>query len=127
MTRTGKPRRRAAPPRSAGTGLSLTGLAVVVIAWGTWAGRLPMVAMPIAALLSLATFVVYWIDKRAAERGAWRTPENTLHLLALVGGWPGAWWAQTLLRHKSHKPSFLATYWVTAALNAGALFAWNLG
>ena len=51
--------------------------------------------------MSLVTFLVYAMDKSAARRGAGRTSETTLHLLALVGGWPGALLAQQWLRHKS--------------------------
>jgi len=45
-------------------------------------------------------------SKSAARKGAWRTQESTLHLLSLVGGWPGALVAQQKLRHKSKKQSF---------------------
>jgi len=38
------------------------------------------------------------MDKSAAQRNAWRTPEGTLHMLSLVGGWPGAMIAQQILR-----------------------------
>ncbi|WP_264673233.1 DUF1294 domain-containing protein [Marinobacter sp. ELB17] len=31
---------------------------------------------------------MYWIDKRAAKRGAQRTAENTLHLFERCCGWP---------------------------------------
>ena len=40
--------------------------------------------------LGVVTFVVYAVDKRAAGRHGRRVPENTLHLLAVAGGWPGA-------------------------------------
>ena len=66
---------------------------------------------------SLITFVCYAIDKSAAARGAWRTSENSLHLLALLGGWPGALCAQQWLRHKSSKAAFRSVFWVTVALN----------
>jgi uncharacterized membrane protein YsdA (DUF1294 family) len=55
--------------------------------------------------------------------GAWRTAENRLHVLALLGGWPGALIAQQVLRHKSRKASFRFTFWVTVVLNCVAL-AW---
>lgn len=71
--------------------------------------------------LSLATFVVYARDKAAARRLAWRTPERTLHLMALLGGWPGAWYAQRRLRHKSSKSSFRAVFRVTLIANLAAL------
>jgi uncharacterized membrane protein YsdA (DUF1294 family) len=44
-------------------------------------------------------------------------PEARLHLLALVGGWPGGLLAQQFLRHKSVKPSFRQAFWITVALN----------
>ncbi|WP_229614358.1 DUF1294 domain-containing protein, partial [Vibrio parahaemolyticus] len=35
-------------------------------------------------LMSIVTYVMYAIDKNAAQNGKWRTPENTLHLLSLL-------------------------------------------
>ncbi|MCC6200294.1 MAG: cold shock and DUF1294 domain-containing protein [Moraxellaceae bacterium] len=70
--------------------------------------------------MSLVTFVLYAMDKSAAKKGAYRTPENTLHMLALLGGWPGALYAQQLLRHKSSKQSFRVVFWITLALNVAA-------
>lgn len=67
--------------------------------------------------MSLATFIVYALDKRAARRGDWRVAENTLHGLALLCGWPGALLAQELLRHKSVKPAFRRVFWLMAAVN----------
>jgi uncharacterized membrane protein YsdA (DUF1294 family)/cold shock CspA family protein len=67
--------------------------------------------------LSLLTFVVYAVDKPAAQAQGWRTAESTLHLLALVGGWPGALLAQQWLRHKSSKREFRAVFWATVWLN----------
>lgn len=72
-------------------------------------------------VVSVITFAAYAADKAAAQQRGWRTPESTLHLLALVGGWPGALLAQQRLRHKSSKPSFRSTFWVTVVLNVGAL------
>lgn len=59
-------------------------------------------------------------DKSAAKRAAWRTPEKTLHWLALAGGWPGALLAQQLLGHKSAKAEFRRVFWLTVVLNVGA-------
>ena len=118
---------RTAPSRPAAPALLLMLGWAVLLGWESWAGRLPAMALPIALLLNLATFFMYWVDKHAAQTGQWRTPESTLHLLALLGGWPGAGWAQALLRHKSSKASFLAAYWATVALHclvlAGFLFS----
>lgn len=72
---------------------------------------------------SIVTFIAYASDKSKAQRDAWRTPESTLHSLALVGGWPGAAIAQQTLRHKSQKRDFRIVFWFTVVANCSAL-AW---
>jgi uncharacterized membrane protein YsdA (DUF1294 family) len=72
-------------------------------------------------LASLITFIIYLIDKSAAQAGRWRVPEKTLHTLALVGGWPGAWIAQRMFRHKTSKKEFQVVFWLTVVLNVGAV------
>jgi uncharacterized membrane protein YsdA (DUF1294 family)/cold shock CspA family protein len=67
--------------------------------------------------MSLATFIVYAGDKRAARLGQWRVAETTLHGLALACGWPGALLAQHLLRHKTGKVQFRRRFWLTVAGN----------
>lgn len=79
--------------------------------------RPPMWVGALYALASAVTFIVYAADKAAAARGAWRTSEGTLHLLSLVGGWPGALVAQQVLRHKSTKRAFRQVFWATVVLN----------
>jgi uncharacterized membrane protein YsdA (DUF1294 family) len=83
-----------------------------------------LVVLSAYALLSGLTFLIYAIDKNAARSQRRRVPENTLHLLALLGGWPGAWLAQQALRHKSSKRSFLWRFWLTVLVNCGALIAY---
>lgn len=70
---------------------------------------------------SIITYGCYSRDKTAAQNAAKRTPESTLHLMSLVGGWPGALIVQVLLRHKTRKPSFLVGYWFTVIVNCIAL------
>ncbi len=77
--------------------------------------------------LSIVTFHAYAIDKRAAKQERRRTPESTLHLLGLAGGWPGALLAQQLMRHKTAKSSFVAMFWLTVALNMAGFIAWQVG
>ncbi len=74
-------------------------------------------------LASFVTFCVYAIDKAAAKNDRGRIPENSLHLLELVGGWPGALVAQRLLRHKSIKFSYQIMYWLCVVGNI-LLLAW---
>ncbi|GAB6070763.1 cold shock and DUF1294 domain-containing protein [Thiomicrorhabdus hydrogeniphila] len=71
---------------------------------------------------SLLTFIVYWADKSAAQNGRWRTSENTLHILSLIGGWPGALMAQQKLRHKTQKQPFRSIFWLTVIANIAGLY-----
>lgn len=82
---------------------------------------LPSFVFGLSTFLSIFTFAVYAMDKSAARKGMWRTQEDTLHLFALFGGWPGALIAQKLLRHKSKKLSFQLIFWMTVIVNCAAL------
>ncbi len=116
--------RRAAPRRSSGPSrlpLVLAALFLVFVAFIGLTARVPLGLLGLYAGASLVTFIAYAIDKSAAQSGRWRTQESTLHLLALIGGWPGALIAQNRLRHKSRKGSFLLVFWVTVLLNCGGL------
>ncbi|MBC7724846.1 MAG: cold shock and DUF1294 domain-containing protein [Burkholderiaceae bacterium] len=73
------------------------------------------------AVLGLAAFVVYAVDKSAATGGRWRTREVTLLAVGLLGGWPGAVLAQQILRHKTRKLSFQVAFWISVILNVAAL------
>lgn len=86
-------------------------------------GKLPWVVMGWYALLSVITYVVYRSDKSAAVQREWRTSEQVLHGLSVVGGWPGALIAQRWLRHKSKKASFLLAFAMTVVVNL-AVLAW---
>lgn len=103
--------------------LLLVGYAAL-LGYGVWIARIPPIALGVLLLLSLLTFFVYGFDKNAAQAGRWRTAENTLHLLSLAGGWPGAWIAQRLFRHKVSKTSFMAVYWATVLAHMAAVGAW---
>jgi len=84
-------------------------------------GYLPLPVLVAYSVASAIAFVVYAFDKSAAKNDRRRTAENTLHLFALIGGWPGALIAQKVLRHKSKKESFLFIFWTTVILNCGVL------
>jgi uncharacterized membrane protein YsdA (DUF1294 family) len=88
-------------------------------------GWLPLAVPIVYGAASVTAAIVYAADKSAAQRNQWRTPERTLHLLALAGGWPGALIAQTVFRHKSRKASFRIVFWTTVALNCAALAWWT--
>lgn len=91
----------------------------------TLLGRIPLQIFGLYPVLSLVTYFAYALDKSAARKGAWRTKESTLHLLSLLGGWPGALLAQQKLRHKSSKQEFRVVFWVTVLVNC-SVFLWLL-
>tara|TARA_R110002111_G_scaffold133345_3_gene199188 strand:+ start:89 stop:355 length:267 start_codon:yes stop_codon:yes gene_type:complete len=73
------------------------------------------------ALINAATFLTYTYDKHAARRKSRRTPEKTLHLLALLGGSPAAFLAQQTLRHKTLKRPFQFIFWAIVVLQVVAV------
>ncbi|BEV08185.1 cold shock and DUF1294 domain-containing protein [Methylophilus sp. DW102] len=98
---------------------------LVCMAISVFAGKLPLWVLGIYLLMSSCTLIAYKLDKSAARQNNRRTPEKTLHLLALIGGWPGAIIGQKLFRHKSKKLSFQVIFWATIILNCATL-AWLL-
>ena len=57
-------------------------------------------------VLSPIAFTAFGWDKWKAKQESRRIPEKTLHLLAILGGWPGAVLGQQMFRHKTVKPVF---------------------
>ena len=70
-----------------------------------------------SAGLSLVTYLLYWLDNSWTRQGAWRIAESTLHLAALLGGWPGAFLAQRHFRYKSAKLRFHLLFWMIITLH----------
>jgi uncharacterized membrane protein YsdA (DUF1294 family)/cold shock CspA family protein len=95
------------------------------MAISVFAEKLPLWVLGIYLLVSTCTLITYKLDKTAAKRSHRCIPEKTLHLFALLGGWPGAIIGQKLFRHKSRKLSFQVIFWATIILNCAAL-AWLL-
>lgn len=82
---------------------------------------LPFIAYPVFSALA---FVMYARDKLRAIRGNWRIPESSLHLVEAAGGWPGAYIAQQMMRHKTVKTSYQATFWLIVLLHVGFWTLW---
>ena len=80
--------------------------------------------MAAVLVVNLLTVLAYARDPRAVRNHYWRPPEPALHLLSLLGGWPGAGLAQSILRYRSRKASFVSLYWGTVALHFGILLGW---
>lgn len=88
---------------------------------GSGSAYAALAAAIVCLLASVVTFAVYASDKSAARRGSWRVPESTLHMLAVLGGWPGALAAQQALRHKTRKQPFRTVFWLTVVVNCAVL------
>ncbi len=56
--------------------------------------------------MNVITFLVYVLDKRKARKGAWRTRESVLILLAFAGGSVGALLGMHVAHHKTNKMKF---------------------
>jgi uncharacterized membrane protein YsdA (DUF1294 family) len=102
-------------------GITVVALFFVFAGVMVLSGKLTAIVFWGYLVASVACFAAYAVDKSAARAGRWRTSEQTLHLLALLGGWPGALIAQNLLRHKSQKTGFLLIFGATVVINCGAL------
>lgn len=63
-------------------------------------------------VVSALAYGAYAVDKRRARAKERRLPETGLHLLELLGGWPGAFLAQRRLRHKCSKGSYQVMFWL---------------
>jgi uncharacterized membrane protein YsdA (DUF1294 family) len=73
--------------------------------------------------MSVVTAIAYALDKYRAQKGQWRIAEGTLQLFSMAGGWPGAFAAQRLFRHKTAKVSFQVTYWIIVVVHL-AFWSW---
>jgi uncharacterized membrane protein YsdA (DUF1294 family)/cold shock CspA family protein len=101
--------------------LLLAAVFLASMAGAAFAGKLPFAALGLYLVMSAIAFLIYAHDKSAAINDRWRTEERMLHVVSLIGGWPGALAAQGILRHKSKKASFQVVFWGTVILNCGAL------
>jgi uncharacterized membrane protein YsdA (DUF1294 family)/cold shock CspA family protein len=87
--------------------------------------KVPTIVALAYGAMSVLAILLYGVDKSAAVNNRWRIQESTLQFVGLVGGWPGALFAQDVFRHKSKKAEFQFTFWVTVVFNCAGL-AWLL-
>lgn len=59
------------------------------------------------AVISLVTAAITIADKIKAKKGAFRIPENTLIVLALLGGSAAEYFTMRLIRHKTLHKKFM--------------------
>ena len=60
-----------------------------------------------AVIKNIAGFAAMGIDKSRARRKAWRIPESTLFLIAVIGGSIGSIAGMYFFRHKTLHASFV--------------------
>jgi len=94
-------------------------ISVYIIGLGILAalGKLPNFLLLFIVVINLITYWCYAQDKEAAQQGHRRIAEQSLHILAFLGGWPTAWLAQQRLRHKTQKQAFVKIYHLTILFN----------
>jgi uncharacterized membrane protein YsdA (DUF1294 family) len=68
---------------------------------------------------SVVTFFFYGFDKRRSKLGRPedRVPEDVLHALAFLGGFPGGWLGRAYWRHKTLHRSFLISLVLSTVLH----------
>ena len=76
-----------------------------------------MAYLSLVFVMSVVCFAAYGVDKRQAANGGRRVPERILHILTLLGGWPGALLGQRQFRHKTKKLSYLIVFWFVVILH----------
>jgi uncharacterized membrane protein YsdA (DUF1294 family)/cold shock CspA family protein len=113
----------APPPTSVVVGIGSISAFFTLYLVAGWRWGMPLSVGALYVALSILAFVMYAADKRAARRRRWRTPETTLLLVGLIGGWPGAIVAQQVLRHKTRKLSFRAKFWLSVIVNVAVFTA----
>ena len=79
-----------------------------------------------AAVVNLAVFCMFGIDKSRARRHQWRIPERRLLAMALLGGSLGALMGMRVFRHKTRHKLFFIGIPLLVVLQAGAAALWGI-
>lgn len=98
------------------------GLALLMVTVLAAAKAIPLILAGAYCVFSLLSYGLYALDKAAARKGTQRTPEKHLHMIDLLGGWPGALIAQQQFHHKTIKQPFQFLFWITVVLNLGSVW-----
>ncbi|MCR5627379.1 MAG: DUF1294 domain-containing protein [Lachnospiraceae bacterium] len=73
--------------------------------------------------MNIFGFILMGVDKKKAERDAWRISEFTLFLVAILGGSIGSILGMYVFRHKTKHPLFVIGMPVIILLQI-AVFIW---
>lgn len=58
-------------------------------------------------LINILGFLIMFLDKRKAIKGAWRVPEKTIFIVTALGGGIGTIAGMYAFRHKTQKLAFI--------------------
>lgn len=89
--------------------------ALVALTW------LPEAIAWFYSAMSIFLFLLYGLDKILALKNKRRISENSLQVLALFSGWPGAYLGQQAFKHKASKVVFMRKYWLYVFINVAIL------
>lgn len=73
-------------------------------------------------LVNLISLFLFGLDKKRARSGAWRIPERTLFLWAIIGGAPGGWLGMYLFHHKIRHRKFQLGFPLIILLQLGLIY-----
>lgn len=90
---------------------------IVAVAILSFTHLLPAYSFMFITLMNVLSYWLYAQDKEAVQLGNRRVPEQTLHIISFLGGWPAAWLAQQKLRHKTQKQPFRKIYFCSIVFN----------
>ena len=96
-------------------------LMVALVFWIFQNTTLPLYPAWLLAL-GIVTFIYYGFDKFRAQRKQGRVAETTLNLLALAGGFLGAWIAMFWFRHKTKDAYVRRWLWISTAVHVALLY-----
>jgi uncharacterized membrane protein YsdA (DUF1294 family) len=74
------------------------------------------------AIINVATFFTYGLDKWKAKRSKWRIRETALLTLAVLGGSIGAWLGMKVWHHKTQHKKF--KYGIPAIILVQVIIIW---
>jgi len=84
---------------------TLIGLPILLSGYLLWRTYNPIPLLSYV-FLSMLAIMLYGLDKKHAITGQWRIPEIYMHVIEVMGGWPGALLAQNDFRHKIRKSRY---------------------
>jgi uncharacterized membrane protein YsdA (DUF1294 family) len=93
--------------------------------WITWAylqNMLPPGVFVFLCVINAVTLMQYAYDKYCAAQSRGRLSENSLHLWAVVGGWPAATLGQEIFTHKTRKLKFRLMHWLVVLVSVSTFY-----